>query len=68
MTEVERNGVFSILNSISNFVNGINSRMECKVFPKEQERLEEQITSALKYMNFYNDNPTLGDDDAKSNS
>lgn len=53
MTDSERNAVFHILNAISTFVSNINQRMECVVFPKEQERMMDNINQALENMDFF---------------
>lgn len=53
MTDSEREEVWSILNAISCFVSGINKRMEYEVFPKEQQKMQNEIQKALENMNFF---------------
>lgn len=53
MTDTERNGVFHILNEISNFTNRINNRMGYVVFPKEQQKMKAEIQRALENMDFF---------------
>lgn len=55
MTTVERDNVFRILNAISNFVAGINNRMEYVVFPKEQRKMMNEIQNALEAMEFFDE-------------
>lgn len=38
MTDNERKEVWSILNTISDFIARINNRMECVVCPEEQQK------------------------------
>jgi hypothetical protein len=40
MTDNERKEVWSILNTISDFIARINNRMECVVCPEEQQKNE----------------------------
>lgn len=55
MTTVERENVFRILNAISNFVAGINNRMEYVVFPKEQRKMMDEIQNSLETMKFFDE-------------
>ena len=53
MTDTERNGVFHILNAISNFTARINDRMGSVVCPEEQREMKDKIQEALENMNFF---------------
>lgn len=53
MTDTERNGVFHILNAISNFTACINIRMGSVVCPEEQQKMKNTIQEALKNMDFF---------------
>ena len=53
MTDSEREGVWVILNEISNFTAGINDRMGSVVCPEEQREMKDKIQDALENMNFF---------------
>lgn len=53
MTDNERKEVWSILNTISDFIARINNRMECVVCPKEQQKMKDEIQKALENMDFF---------------
>ena len=53
MTDSEREGVWVILNAISNFTARINDRMGSVVCPEEQREMKNKIQEALENMNFF---------------
>lgn len=53
MTDNERKEVWSILNTISDFIARINNRMECVVCPEEQQKNERWNTEGTWKHGFF---------------